>query len=103
MVSFSLEPSLLDHTAVASASFTDAGINDAPFTCIVDYGDGSGSLPGTLDGTTCTGPDHTYSWVGSYTVVVAVTDKDSATGTTSAAHAVIFDFSGFFSRSTTCR
>ncbi len=68
----------------------------APFASAVDYGDGSGSLPGTVWGMTCTGPVHTNAVVGSYTVVVAVSDKDGGTGTASAVHAVYFAFSRFF-------
>jgi hypothetical protein len=44
----------------------------------------------------CTGPAHTYSAVGSYTVTIRVTDKDGAIGLNSAVHAVVFAFSGFF-------
>ena len=63
-----------------SAGFTDPGANDAPFTCTVDYGDGSGALPGTVVGTTCNGPAHVYSSAGPYTVIVCVTDKDLESG-----------------------
>ena len=72
-VSVSPEPSDEGSAVTASADFTDAA-NDAPYTCTVDYGDGSGALPGTVANSTCTGPSHTYDDSGSYTVTVSVTD-----------------------------
>ena len=96
-VTVSAEPSILGSAAVAGATFGDAGADDAPFSCTVDYGDGSGSLPGTVEGMACGGPAHTYAAVGSYTVILAVTDKDGGTGSASAVHAVVFGYSGFFS------
>ena len=90
------EPSIEGNLAQASATFTDPGDNDAPFTCTVNYGDGSGDLAGTVSSTTCTGPKHTYATFGSYTVTVNVTDKDQGTGSKSQTHAVIFKFTGFF-------
>jgi len=92
-------PSLEGASVVASASFTDpAGNLDAPFTCTVDYGDGSGAQPGSVtNGSICTGTGHVYATQGSYTVTVAVTDVDGSTGTSTGTHSVIFNFSGFFS------
>ena len=89
------EPSIQDSSATASATFSDPG-PDAPFTCTVNYGDGSGDLPGTVSVSTCTGPSHSYSTIGAYTVTINVTDKDGSTGSNSTTHAVVFDFSGFF-------
>ncbi len=80
------EPSVEGSSATASATFSDPGTNDAPFTCTVDYGDSSGSLTGTVSGTTCTGPAHTYADNGAYTVTVSVTDKDGGTGSGSTTH-----------------
>jgi predicted extracellular nuclease len=90
------EPSTEGSSVTASAAFSDPGVNDAPFTCTVNYGDGSGDLPGTILGFTCTGPAHVYPTFGTYLVTVSVTDKDGGTGTNSAVHTVIFNFSGFF-------
>ena len=91
------EPSTEGGSVTASATFTDPGVNDTPFTCTVDYGDGSGALAGTVSGNTCTGPAHVYSTIGGYTVTISVTDKDGSTGRTgSDAHVVIFNWSGFF-------
>ena len=90
------EPSTEGGSVTASATFTDPGVNDAPFTCTVDYGDGSGALAGTVSGNTCTGPAHVYSTIGGYPVTVSVTDKDGSTGRRVAMHTVIFNWSGFF-------
>ena len=90
------EPSIKGSAVTASATFTDPAPNDAPFTCTVDYGDGSGALAGTVSGSTCDGPSHTYANVGSFTVTVSVTDKDSDTGSNSTSHTVIYNFTGFF-------
>ena len=89
-VTVSPEPSVEGGAVTASASFTDPGANDAPFTCTVNYGDGSGALAGTVAGNTCTGPSHVYvdEGTGSYTVTVSVTDKNGDTGSNSGSHAV---------------
>jgi uncharacterized protein len=92
----SSEPSIKGSAVTASAIFSDPGPNDAPFTCTINYGDGSGDLAGTVSGNACAGPAHTYAAVGSYTVTVKVTDKDGDTGTNSVTHAVIYSFGGFF-------
>ena len=80
------EPSTEGSTVTASATFSDPGINDAPFTCTVDYGDGSGALAGTVSGNTCTGQTHVYATFGLYTVTISVTDKDNLSGSNAAAH-----------------
>ena len=89
------EPSTENSSVTASATFSDPG-PDAPFTCTVNYGDGSGNLPGVVSGNTCTGPAHVYTTFGPYTVTISVTDKDGGTGSKSATHFVIFNWSGFF-------
>ncbi len=94
------EPSVEGANAVASAT-ADFIPGDAPYTCTVNYGDGSGALAGVVttssSGTLCTGPDHSYSHYGTYTVTVSVTNQASETGSSSTTHTVIFKFSGFFS------
>jgi hypothetical protein len=90
------EPSTEGSSVTASATFSDPGVNDAPFTCTFTYGDGSGELPGTISGNICTGPAHIYTTFGAYTVTVGVTDKDGSTGIKSITHAVIFNWAGFF-------
>ena len=73
----------------ASATFSDpGGVSDEPYTCTVNYGDGSGDLPGLVSGNLCTGPAHTYSNDGFYLVIISVTDKDGATGNNSTNHTV---------------
>ena len=87
-----------DQPISASGTFTDpAGTADETYTCTVDYGDGDGPQAGTVDGATCTGPDHTYVEAGIYGVTVAVTDKDGGTGSlTTESFIVIYDPSGGF-------
>lgn len=87
------EPSTEGSSVAASAALT--GGNE-PYTCIVNYGDGSGDLPGTVSGNNCTGPAHDYSTFGLYLVTVRVTDKNGGTGSNTATHSVIFNWSGFF-------
>ncbi len=91
------EPSTEGVSVTASADFSDPdGSADGPFTCTVNYGDGSGDLAGSVAGSTCTGPSHAYSTFGAYTVTVSVTDKFGATGSNTALHDVNFNFTGFF-------
>jgi hypothetical protein len=91
------EPSTEGNSVTANATFTDpAGGFDEPYTCTVNYGDGSGDLTGVVNGYTCTGPAHIYPTFGSYTVTIGVTDKDGGTGTNSTPHTVIFNWAGFF-------
>lgn len=80
------------------ATFSDpAGADDAPYTCTVDHGDLTGPQAGVVSGMTCTGPDHTYTMAGLYTVVVDVTDKDGGTGAgTTTEYVVIYDPDGGF-------
>jgi hypothetical protein len=93
------QPVALDAQPVsASTTFSDpAGAGDAPFTCTVDYGDGTGPNAGVVSGTTCTGPAHTYAMPGLWEVVVSVTDKDDGVGVaTTADYIVIYDPDGGF-------
>jgi len=87
-VTVSPEPSVEGGAVTASATFTDPGANDAPFTCTVNYGDGSGVLAGTVTGNTCNGPSHAYADNNTYTVTITVTDKDGGTGSNSGSHVV---------------
>jgi hypothetical protein len=84
-VTLTAEPSSEGSSVTASVSFTDTGLTD-PFSCTVNYG--SGPVPGTIVGDTCTGPAHTYADNGFPLVTVAVTDRNGATGTNSANHTV---------------
>ena len=92
----SAEPSVEGQGVTASASFTDPGTADAPFTCTVDYGDGLGISTGTVSAGTCLGPSHTYAAAGVYTVTVRVTDRDGGAGSATVSHDVNFAFAGFF-------
>jgi PKD repeat protein len=81
-------PSNEGSTVTANAIFSDPGLSDAPFTCTVNYGDGSGNQAGAIAASTCTGPAHIYVDNGTYTVTVTVTDKDSASGANTRLHTV---------------
>jgi len=62
-----------------SGSFTDGDAGDS-WTATVDYGDGSGKQPLTLDGQDFK-LSHVYADDGGYTVLVAVTDSSDGIGT----------------------
>ena len=83
-----IEPSDEGQQVVASADFSDPGVNDT-FTCTVDYGEGGGPEAGTVGGTTCDGPPHSYGDDGDYTVTVCVTDDDTGQGCESSTHTVL--------------
>jgi DNA/RNA endonuclease G (NUC1) len=68
-------------TYTANGSFTDPGAD--PWTATVDYGDGSGTVPLALTGTTFV-LSHAYASAGTFTVTVKVSDDDvTSTRTTS--------------------
>ncbi len=70
-------------TVTVAATFTDKGVNDAPFTATIDWGDGSGATNATVGGTAqagTAGGSHVYADNGNYTVTVTVTDKDGGHG-----------------------
>jgi hypothetical protein len=98
-ISVSLDPiDINDQPVNTSATFNDpAGAQDEPFTCTIDYGDGTDPETGNVDGFTCLGPDHTYEQAGVYLVTFTITDKDGNTGTASAEeYFVIYDSSEGF-------
>ena len=55
----------------ASAAYISTG-QDPADTCTVDYGDGTGPLAATADGAVCTGPSHSYTAAGTFTIKVTV-------------------------------
>jgi hypothetical protein len=81
-------PSKEGSSVSVSASFSDGGAN-GPYTCTVNYGDGSGTHAGTIAGNTCNGSTYIYDDNGSYSVTIKVTDKDGVTGNATKAHEVI--------------
>jgi 2',3'-cyclic-nucleotide 2'-phosphodiesterase (5'-nucleotidase family) len=92
-----VEPSVEGQKVVAQATFVDQEPASAPYSCFVDYGDGSGELAGVLDGGTCTGPRHGYNRYGTYAITVGVADASGQVGTRTVPHTVRFRFQGFFS------
>lgn len=67
-------------TLVSTGSFVDNGVNT--WTATVDYGDGEGPQPLSLEGNQSFHLDHTYFVDGVYNVKVAVTDDEKRTGVT---------------------
>jgi uncharacterized delta-60 repeat protein len=68
-------------TLSRSGSFSDPGADT--WTATVDYGDGSGTQPLTLNADKTFTLSHAYNDEGTYTVTVAVTDDDGVSGTAS--------------------
>jgi len=68
-------------TYTLSTTFSDAGVNDAPWAYAIDWGDGSPQTTGsvTTQAAAITA-SHTYAAAGTDTVRVTVTDKDGGTG-----------------------
>ena len=64
---------------IGSGSFTDPGSDT--WTATVDYGDGTGSQPLTLNANKSFTLDHVYADNGIYTITVEVTDDDGGSGT----------------------
>lgn len=87
------EPSREGQSVTATAAFTDPAPQHGPFTCTINFGDGSPLAVGSMLGTTCSAA-HTYSRYGAFTVTVAVTDALGSSGSASVAHLVIFAFAG---------
>jgi PKD repeat protein len=63
-----------------SASFTDAGVSDAPWATSIDWGDGSPVMQGTTGAPGAISGSHTYGLPGAFTITVQVTDKDGGNG-----------------------
>jgi PKD repeat protein len=62
-----------------TATFSDPGVNDAPWRYAFDWGDGSNTT-GSTSQTAPVSAAHTYTKAGTYTVRVTVTDKDGGAG-----------------------
>ena len=67
-------------TFTRDISFTDPGVNDAPWSYDVTWGDGAETLGSTSSQTVPFTINHTYNAAGDYTVHVTVTDKDAGAG-----------------------
>jgi PKD repeat protein len=64
-----------------AGSFTDAGVNDAPWSYTINWGDGNAPTGQTNDMQFLLRATNVYRRAGTYSVSFAVTDKDGATGT----------------------
>ena len=97
-ISAPLEPVSVDtdQPVDISATFGDAdGASDAPYTCTIDYGDGTDPQEATVAGTTCSG-SYTYAEAGVYGITVKVTDRRGEFGTGLFEFVVVYDPSGGF-------
>jgi DNA/RNA endonuclease G (NUC1)/PKD repeat protein len=65
-------------TVSALASFTDAGVNDAPWAYSFNWGVGNTSIGSTADQFSSLGSSRAFLAAGTYSVSVTVTDKDGA-------------------------
>jgi hypothetical protein len=63
-----------------SATFSDPGVLDAPWSYTIDWGDGTQATGTTSDQSAPITGSSTYMTAGQYTVVVSVTDKDGGMG-----------------------
>ena len=88
-------PSFQLFSVTASSVFTDVAV-DAPFSCTVDYGDGTGAVSGAISASTCLAPSHAYTLTGSYGVTITVTDKDGGVNSSAATHAVTGENTFYF-------
>lgn len=72
-------PSVLSgETAFALATFSDAGVNDNPWSYAFDWGAGSTSTGSTGDQHSSVGSSRSFFVAGTYSVGFAVSDKDLA-------------------------
>ena len=73
--------SVASGTAVSfEGSFTDKGVNDAPWTYTVAWGDGTPSATGTATPGAPIAVSHPYTKPGTWYAMLSVKDKDGATG-----------------------
>ena len=63
-------------TFTLAGSFTDPGVNDAPWSVDIDWGDGSVAPTATTGAPGAVGGSHRYTVPGNYTVRLTVADKD---------------------------
>jgi PKD repeat protein len=64
-----------------SATFSDPGTDDAPWSYTIDWGDATTPETGTTsDQSAAITATHTYATAGTYTAMVTVTDKDGGSG-----------------------
>jgi len=71
----------LGSAVTLSATFSDPGVNDAPWTYAIDWGDGSPQTTGsTTSQSSAITATHTYAAAGTNTVRVTVTDKNGGAG-----------------------
>ncbi|HJS42182.1 MAG TPA: PKD domain-containing protein, partial [Gemmatimonadales bacterium] len=65
-----------------TAGISDPGLNDGPWTYVINWGDGSPNTSGSAasQGAAAISAAHVYTVAGQYSAVVTVTDKDGGIG-----------------------
>ena len=63
-----------------SASFSDPGANDGPWTYVIDWGDGTTETGNVATQGASIAAGHPYATTGQYVVQLTVTDKDGGSG-----------------------
>jgi hypothetical protein len=75
---------------LSGMSFTDAGVNDDPWTVDISWGDGSATESySTNDQGSLSNRSHTYAAPAAYTATVTVTDEDGGTASKTATITVL--------------
>jgi len=94
-VDIPMDPVAVSIPVTVLATFSDpAGASDLPYSCSIDYGDGTVAA-GTVDEWTCTFPAHAYPSPGVYEIGVTVTDKDGGSAwLVSSRYLTVYDPSG---------
>jgi hypothetical protein len=97
-VTIPINPVELGSLIMVRAAFSDpAGVDDEPYACSIDFGDGSDAKPGSVTGMECRYAGYEYLRPGIYQVTVDVSDDYGDTGSKSADEfVVIYDPEGGF-------
>jgi hypothetical protein len=84
IVSASISESIDCQTgAILTSGFSDPGVNDDPWTVVIDWGDGATHSYQTNTQGSQPGLGHVYATPGLFTVSVTVTDEDGGIGSAS--------------------
>ncbi len=86
VVSASAQTAVAGTSFTFSATFSDAGLNDSPWSYSISWGDSTAATTGSVTAqATAITATHTYAASGTDTVLVTVTDKDGGVGSAKAA------------------
>lgn len=93
-----LDPVAIGTDVNLSASFSDPGVNDAPWSYWIDWGDATVASSGSVDtqGTDAVTGTHSYAAAGVYQVKVVVADNTTQSGSLIYQYVVVYDPSAGF-------